>query len=346
MAARAHAAIAIALMTSVASLALIAPGAAIAGEAERTQAELVFQKAVEKLAQGAAEEACALFEESDHIDPQPGTEYELAKCYATIGRHASAWSRFRAVAEKLDAKGEHEKAEKVRRLVTDTIEPKLARLTITVPDRAARAPGLDVKRDGVPIGKAMWGAATPVDPGAHRVRVVAPNKVPWETTASVKPSASVTIIVPELSDEAAIALPKPTPLAPLQRPPEPAPAWPTQRKVAIAAGALGAAGIALGVGFGLAALSKASTWKTLVDEGCNNPARDCKSTALIQTIQGIERDRSTFATGSTAGFIAGGAAIAGGLVLWVAAPRRDGASLSLAPSFTAGNTGFFARGSF
>jgi hypothetical protein len=307
------------------AIALLAPAVAAAGEAEKTQAELVFQKAVQKLAAGAAADACALFEESDKLDPQPGTEYELAKCYATIGRHASAWSRFRAVAEKLDARGEHEKAEKIRRLVEATIEPKLARLTITV--RSPQAGDLDVRRDGVPIGKAMWGTATPVDPGAHRVRVFAKGKRPWEASVDVANGASVTVEVPDLVDELASPPPPPPKVAPLPvAPPPPSPRpplpWPATRKAAIAVGALGVVGLAVGAGLGAAAFNRAAEWQRLVDQHCNNPARDCESTEQVHTIQGVERDRSTFATGSTIAFVAGGVALAGGLTLWLVAPRE------------------------
>ena len=339
------------------AIVLLASFDAHAGEAERTQAEIVFQKAVEKLAAGAAAEACPLFEESDRLDPQPGTEYELAKCYATIGRHASAWSRFRAVAEKLDARGEHAKAEKIRRHVETTIEPKLARLTITVPDAVTRARDLDVKRDGVPIGKAMWGTATPVDPGAHRVRVVAKGKVPWETSVDVPPSASVTVAVPDLADEPA-AVPPPPPIAPPPiasppvtppSPPSPPPAWPAQRKAAIAVGAVGLAGLAVGAGLGVAALGRASEWRRLVDQGCNNPARDCTSLTLVGTIQGVERDRSTFATGSTIAFVAGGVALAGSAALWLLAPRGRRASTTgvvAMPWASASGAGLAAGGMF
>lgn len=333
-------------------LSLGAVARAQAGEAERTQAELAFQQAVDKLNKGDAAAACPLFEESDRLDPQPGTEYELAKCYEATGRHASAWSRFRALAEKLEARGEREKAEKIRQRVSAAIEPKLARVTIVVPDAVAAVPGLEVRRDGIAVGRPMWGSAIPVDPGAHRLRVLAPGKRAWESPFEVSgPSVSLTLTVPALVDEP--VAPPPAVVAP----PPPVASPPSllasgQRKAALAVGALGVIGLGVGAGFGAAALGKGSAWSEAVEKSCD-ANRDCASTTIVASIRQIERDRSTFATASTIAFVAGGVAVAGGLVLWLAAPSarvpapdaRSG-GLAIAPWAAPGSAGLSARGAF
>lgn len=336
----------------LAGLSLLSPRAALAGEAERAQAEMAFQAAVEKLKAGNAAEACPLLEESDRLDPQPGTEYELAKCYAAIGRHASAWSRFRALAEKLDARGEREKAEKVRQHVASAIEPKLARLAIVVSEAVGQLPGLSVRRDGIPVGRPIWGTAVPVDPGAHRVRVVATGKRAWESSVDVTtPGATLTVTVPDLQDEPAATVVAPPPqmaTPPPSSPPQPPPdkGWPGQRKAAVAVGALGVAGLAVGLGLGIAALGKGSAWKEAVARDCNE-ALDCRSPAAIQSIRDLEGQRSAFATGSTIGFVAGAVAAGGALALWFSAPRDPSprAGLSITPWAGAGG-GLVVRGAY
>ena len=332
---------------AIALLVRVAP--AHAGEAERTQAELAFQQAIEKLGRGDAAAACPLLEESDRLDPQPGTEYELGKCYEAVGRHASAWSRLRAVAEKLDARGERGKADKVRQHLASAIEPKLSRVTIVVPAAVSLVPGLVVERDGIMLGRPMWGTALPVDPGGHHLRVIAPGKRAWASSFEVTaPGAAITITVPDLLDEpgAAKALAPPSPAAP---PPIAPPSLldSTPRRVALVVGALGVAGLAVGAGFGVAAIGKGSAWRDAVAGGCD-AARDCASIDVVQSIRQIERDRSTFATASTIAFIAGGVAAAGGLTLWLAAPSagpRSGA-LSIAPWASAESAGITAQGAF
>lgn len=330
---------------------LVHAAPAHAGEAERTQAELAFQQAIEQLKSGDAAAACPLLEESDRLDPQPGTEYELGKCYEAVGRHASAWSRLRAVAEKLDARGERGKADKVRQHLASAIEPKLSRVTIVVPAAVSLVPGLVVERDGIMLGRPMWGTATPVDPGGHHLRVVAPGKRAWVSSFEVTaPGAAITITVPELLDEPGagkvLAPPPPSPPAPLPISP-PSRIDSTPRRVALVVGALGVAGLAVGAGFGVAAIGKGSAWKDAVARDCD-AARDCKSIDAVQSIQQIERDRSTFATVSTIAFIAGGVAAAGGLTLWLAAPsaRPRSGALSIVPWAFAESAGITAQGAF
>ena len=56
-----------------------------------------------------------------------------------------------------------------------------------------------IKRDGAPIASAAWGAALPVDPGAHEIRAEAPGFEPWTGSATVSaPGQVVTVDVPEL----------------------------------------------------------------------------------------------------------------------------------------------------
>lgn len=339
----------------LAASGLGAARSARAGEAERTQAELLFQKAVDTLKAGRTAEACPLFEESDRLDAQPGTEYELARCYEAVGRTASAWSRYREVAEKIEARGEHAKAEKVRQRLREVVEPKLARLTVAVPEAVGRLPGLEVARDGIAVGRGLWGTAVPVDPGPHLVRVSATGKLPWETTVGVTtPGATVVVDVPELGDAQVTPPPRsplPLPAPPPPPPPAPAPAGgAAQRLGGLVLGGAGVVGLGLGVGFGAAALARGAEWTRLVGASCN-AVRDCTTTAKVNEIQGVERARGTLATASTVGFVAGAAAVGGGLILFLTAPRAPteparGAGVALAPWIEGGHAGLLVRGAF
>jgi len=53
------------------------------------------------------------------------------------------------------------------------LKPKLAQLTIVVPEAMRGLPGLEVKRDDVTVGAAQWGVRLPVDKGRHAVVVTA-----------------------------------------------------------------------------------------------------------------------------------------------------------------------------
>lgn len=113
-------------------------------------------------------------------------------------------------------------------------------------------------------------------------------------------------------------------------------------------GALGVAGLAVGVGFGIAALGKGNAWKEAVARDCNNAARDCQSLSVVQSIRALESDRSTFATASTIGFVAGAVALGGGLTLWLLSPKDEprAASITMAPWAGSGSAGIVAKGAF
>ena len=130
------------------------------------------------------------------------------------------------------------------------LEPTLARLTIRV---AHPAPGQTVKRDGALIASAAWGAALPVDPGAHEIRAEAAGLEPWTTSISVASAGqAVAVDVPELhaAAEPTVAGAKPT----LETS---APA-PTSRPGAVLPWALIGGGGAIAIGGGVLMLVEAS----------------------------------------------------------------------------------------
>ena len=61
-------------------------------------------------------------------------------------------------------------------------------------------PGVTIRRDGVDVGREQWGAAVPIDPGAHAVAVYVPGKQPWATAVEVPMEGKiVTVELPPLS---------------------------------------------------------------------------------------------------------------------------------------------------
>src|SRR5262249_28271827 len=142
--------------------------------------------------------------ESQKLDPGVGTQFNLADCYEKVGQTASAWAGFLEAASAAKSMGQTDR-EKVPRERAATLAPRLSKLTITSTE-AASISGLEIKRDGTTVGRALWGTAIPVDPGSHVVQVTAPGKKPWQTTAKVEgDKASVVVTIPPLEDEPAAA---------------------------------------------------------------------------------------------------------------------------------------------
>jgi hypothetical protein len=288
------------------------PAAAWASDHDEAAARALFAEGRKLVDGGLYEEACLKFEESLRLDDGVGTSFNLADCQERIGRTASAWARFLAVAAASKADGQFKK-ERVARARATALEPKLSRLQIVVV--APRVEGLSVRRDGLSVGAAAWGLPVPVDPGEHRVEARAEKRRTWSQATTV-PAQPVTIVisVPELE-----VLPEdpPAPLAPSaaaprhseRRPQAEAPAgrlkWPV-----VGFAALAAAGVATAAVFALKLRAANDQAKSLCpDSACQTDAEKLRHDGLVDD---AHRDR-TLAWVSAG---VGGAALVSAAYLW------------------------------
>jgi hypothetical protein len=328
-------------------LALAATGPdARAQSTDPVAAQALFDAGKKLMADRKFAEACPKFEESQRLDPAIGTHYALAECYEKAGRLASAWVAYLDVASDAGAqrRADREKYAKAR---AAALEPRLSRISVVVP-AAARVPGLEIKRDGESLHEAQWSIPVPTDPGSHVIAAAAPGKVPFETTVVVHEEGKVLeVALPPLTD--APSAPPPTPNAPQ------APATTTEtpqgaggagqgphdlgtrRILALGAGVVGVGGVVVGSIFGLETLSKHSS----ALQQCQGNA--C-SPAGLQDVS----DGKSAGNVSTVAFAVGGAALVGGVVLWLTAPSRATTvgSLSVTPLAAPGSGGLVLRGAW
>jgi hypothetical protein len=154
-------------------------------------AEVQFDKGRELMKAGLFSEACAAFDQSERLDPQIGTLYNLAGCWEKIGKLASAWTAYREVAQR--------DSNAVRRKAADehahALEPRLARLVIKLDAAPA---GVTVSLNGGDVTK-LVGIEVPMDLGTYAVLVSARGFQPWGGEAKVTvEGALVTVKVPPL----------------------------------------------------------------------------------------------------------------------------------------------------
>ena len=175
--------------------------AARSAEAQQTPkdpaaARALFFEGRELLKAGRPGEACPKLEESLKLDYGIGTQYNLADCWEQIGRTASAWVAFLDVAAAARAAGQAER-EQVARERAARLEPRLSRLKVEV---QAAGPELEVTRDGLPLGRASWGSAMPVDPGVHVIAAREPDKKAWSERVQVREGAAIiSVTIPPLA---------------------------------------------------------------------------------------------------------------------------------------------------
>jgi len=181
-------------------LSLASSARADSTPADKAAATVLFNDAKKLLAEGRSNDACPKFEESQRIDPTPGTLLNLGDCYerSTPPRTASAWGTFkRAEVMARNARDKDRQECATKRMLA--LEPTLSKVTIRVA-QDARVTGLAVKWDGKAFGDGVWGSALPVDAGEHAIEAAAPGKKVW--TASVRVAATagtMTVDVPVLA---------------------------------------------------------------------------------------------------------------------------------------------------
>jgi len=293
--------------------------------------------------------ACPKLAASLRLDVGIGTMLYLADCEAHLGRTATAWGQFREAAAV--AASQHDARERVARNRAAELEPRLSRLVIAVEEPAA--PQLVVKRDGEPLDRAAWGIGVPVDPGPHVVEASAPGRAPFRATVGVANDAkSLTVSVPALESASppvvVASAPRqvaPTPDAPTtlrtdappsardgepssttsadagSNPSSPSRPLGARRILALVAGGVGAVGLGLGTYWAVSA-------KGDLDD--SNSDGHCHGNACDHYGVTARSDAQSQATLATAGFIAGGVALAAGAVIWLTAPRAS-VNVAVAP---------------
>jgi hypothetical protein len=302
-------------------VALAAPARAEGGSSNKAAAEALFVEGRRLAGEGKYADACPKFEASQKLDPGLGTVLNLADCYEKIGKTASAWAQYREAIPLARAAGSTER-ETLATERSKALESRLSTLTIRAMSGDSGDAALDVRRDGVSVDAAELSTPIPVDPGTHEVTAAAPGQKPWSAKVSVGTNAAKVVVeIPKLEPAAGGAPAAAATAAPADE--SSTQKSSAQRPIAIAVGAVGVVGLGLGTFFGLSA---SSTWKD-AKAACTDFPYQC-------TQEGLDKQDSarTKATVSTVAFIAGGVALATGVVLFVTAGSgRQATAIGIGP---------------
>jgi len=168
-----------------------ATSAAVTDQASPTKAaENTFARGRELMKQGNYAAACAEFEQSQRLDPQFGTQYNLAGCYEKIGKLATAWNLYRELARSDTNATRHTKAVGLAGSLARRV-PKLKLVLPKKPD------GLQVSMNGA-NANALIGIETPVDLGSYALVVGATGYRAWRKTVEITEESKVITVVIDL----------------------------------------------------------------------------------------------------------------------------------------------------
>lgn len=289
-----------------------APAYAAPNAANSSAGQSLFDDGLKLKRAGQYQQALDKFQRSQEVSPSVGALVQIGECYVKLEKLASAWGAYHE-GETLAARLNDPRRAEVAKLAAALV-PKLAHVTLTVPS----IEGLSVTRDGTKVDPATYNTEVPIDSGSYVVEATAPNRRPWSGKLEVAPSASVKLTIPDLELAPVVDTAPPKPIEP--------PASSTQRTVGIALEIGGGAVLATGLIFGALTMGAwSSAEKTCPDGACKT--NDAERTARPD----VDR-ASTFGLVSTLGVIIGAAALAGGVVLHLTAPKN----VSVAPSFGQG----------
>ncbi len=194
--------------------------------------------------------------------------------------------------------------------------------------------------DGQPLIHALDGAPLPFDPGDHV----------FVFTEAGQPPVTQSFVLKEGEKdrrERIVIGAAPAPVAStgpaIPSAPPATSGMPTQKVAALVVGGAGAVGLVVGAIFGGLTLSSASTQKS----DCSSPTNCAHYSQAASAHSSGETD----ATVSNVGFIAGGALLAAGAVLFFTAPRSSeqspaAARLEVIPGVGPGSAGIWAQGAF
>jgi hypothetical protein len=161
-----------------------------------SEADRLFAKGREMMKKHPVE-ACRLFEKSFELEPALGALLNLALCFESIDRPASAWTSFNHAKEWAERTHESDRAALADKHI-QRLAPRLSWIAITASEPV---PGLEIVLDGevVPY-RAPWSA--PVDPGPHVLAASARGYEGWQTSlVAPQPGQSAPAVVPALEPE-------------------------------------------------------------------------------------------------------------------------------------------------
>ena len=249
-----------------------------AAEPAEARAEARFREGSEAFDKGRISEACADFEASLRLYPTLGTLLNLALCHETEGKTASAWREFTLAAAWANQDPNGERRDFAHQHAV-RLEHSLSRVMLDVAGGSRNA-NVSVQIDGAPVDPR---SPLPIylDPGTHVVVASAPGRTPATQTITVPKTGSadaVAVHVPAL-DSASDGAPAAALEASVR---EGSSAG--RRTAAYAVGGAGALLFAVGLYFGIDAISKTQSLGSQCKSSCDSGPASASATASLVTL--------------------------------------------------------------
>lgn len=289
----------------------------IASADNKSKADQLFKQGKKLMGEKKYSEACDAFEQSFKLDPGIGGEMNIARCYEEWGKLGRAYKAYQK-AEQMALDAKDDRAPKIEVFVKN-LEPNVPKLTLRL--KAGEPKDVQATLDGERLDPKLIGAAIYLDPGPHTIEYKTESGETKKKVIPVERGGN-----PEITIEAGpVEVAKPDgghgddhkvvdnkhdePERP-RTTPEPG------RNMRIAGLVVGGVGVvAIGVSSYMT-LSARSKYNDALAKYCGNMTNNCDDTGLTLT-----HDARHEANVATFVFIAGAAAVGGGVALYLLAPK-------------------------
>lgn len=172
------------LLTSVCLVCLtgclLSPTAEATPSSEKS-ARGLFKRARAAMDRDDFESACPLLETALELHEGLGTRFNLAHCWESLGRTASAHAMFTKVAAIARATGQPDR-QHVAENRAQQLEPLLSYVVFVLADDLEPS---SVSVDGKTIAKSRWSRALPLDPGPHEILVMSDDRAAFHSRISL-----------------------------------------------------------------------------------------------------------------------------------------------------------------
>ncbi len=272
-------------------------------------------------------EAAERFRQATAIKDTPGLRFHLARCEEEQGAFVEALVEYDRARELIDSGVKAADVDKLLADARERVRAKVALLTLRLPSDVQNA---SVELDGKALSRSVLGVPMPINPGAHRLNVVAVGRTTFATELTLG-TGEVRQLPIELPVATTVPAGAPTaaPSAARARPNAAAESAdssvPTRTIVLVGEASLFAAALGTGIAFSVAQSSAddryAAANQTVLDQvgGVDTDGTACATPrAGCAELDQARKDRSRATAFATGGFVAAGvSAAAFGLTFWL-----------------------------
>jgi hypothetical protein len=308
-----------------------------ADESAHDKAAAAFQEGRKLIEQGSCEAAVPKLRESLAFESSVGARLSIADCVEKSDP-LQAWRLIKEASALALLNGDERMSVAEQRAAG--LQKRLAMILFKLPPGVAEQAGFELRVDGELVDRFHYRTGYATTPGKHTVQASSPGR---RFVGSVTLDAGVQAPVEVDLQRDDCRSPTPVaPAAPVTTTPVESDRGASRRTLGLAFGGIGLAGIASGVVFGLLTLDK----KQSIEGACGGSVGSC--TASPGSVDAETEAARTSAAISTVSFAVGGAALLGGVALYLTAPSATGprTGVTLSPRASRGGAGLGLEGSW